>query len=434
MLPDPPGTNEHLIQFVEATGENDNVDAKGPVTWDGAETSASLAKDLMAFANSRNGGVIVIGKAEKDGGTFVLEGVSPEQAASFETTKVANWINSHCQPAMHLTCHTVEYDAKNFIVLVVEEFQDIPIICAKSYQHRNGFLLREGTIYVRTSSASSEPLQTVEQLRTLIGLACRKRGDEMLSTFKAWMEGEPLLQRPAGTDYADEIADLTTLLDAELGDMQGEDGWAITFHPGRYEAERWNDEELADLLDEIVVTPASGAFPGRSKNAARQTRGLVGQVSRGAFALNKSGLFMYRTSFRENAFECADPFSSKPNIPPGEWIDFYSNLRLIVRFFWFMSSFAHKLWADESLVYEIQATGLRDRRLASPDVSIDVGINDPCKGMMYLHKRAVLVPSLMTGWEDPCLAALTTFFRLFQDIDNTNVLRNWIERVKNPQA
>ena len=38
----------------------------------------------MAFANSRDGGVIVIGKAEKDDNQFELTGVTPEQAATFE--------------------------------------------------------------------------------------------------------------------------------------------------------------------------------------------------------------------------------------------------------------------------------------------------------------------------------------------------------------
>ena len=57
--------------------------------WDGGEASAGLTKDILALANCRDGGVIVVGKSEPQPGKFVLAGLSEPQAASFETTKVA---------------------------------------------------------------------------------------------------------------------------------------------------------------------------------------------------------------------------------------------------------------------------------------------------------------------------------------------------------
>ena len=112
-------TNEELARWVRTSSENDYVDAKGPMTWDGADASASLAKDIAAFANSRDGGVIVVGKSEADDGSFSYDGLSPEQAASFDTTKVGQWVNSRFAPPIRLACHQVEVSGGRFVVITV---------------------------------------------------------------------------------------------------------------------------------------------------------------------------------------------------------------------------------------------------------------------------------------------------------------------------
>lgn len=85
---------ERLIQWIECSGESDNIDAKGPMKWDGQANSAALAKDIAAFCNSLDGGVIVIGKTESAPGKFEYTGLTPKDAESFEPTRVANWLNS----------------------------------------------------------------------------------------------------------------------------------------------------------------------------------------------------------------------------------------------------------------------------------------------------------------------------------------------------
>ncbi len=54
-------SSEELIRFIEAAGENANIDAKGPMEWDGGEASAGLTNDILGLANSRDGRVIVVG-------------------------------------------------------------------------------------------------------------------------------------------------------------------------------------------------------------------------------------------------------------------------------------------------------------------------------------------------------------------------------------
>ena len=65
-------SSDELIRFIEAAGESANIDAKGPMEWDSGEASAGLTKDILALANCRDGGVIVVGKQESQPGKFVL--------------------------------------------------------------------------------------------------------------------------------------------------------------------------------------------------------------------------------------------------------------------------------------------------------------------------------------------------------------------------
>src|SRR6516162_5059618 len=112
-------SSDELIRFIEAAGESANIDAKGPMEWDGGEASAGLTKDILALANCRDGGVIVLGKSESQPGKFVLAGLTDSQAASFETTKVATWVNNHCSPPVSLICYQHDHLSRLFVVVAV---------------------------------------------------------------------------------------------------------------------------------------------------------------------------------------------------------------------------------------------------------------------------------------------------------------------------
>ena len=128
-------SDSELVRYITYSGESDSIDAKGPTcSGDGGVESAKLAKDIAAFANSRDGGVIVVGKEEPSPGQFVLTGLTQQQADSFDTTKVAAWINNRFSPPIRLVCHRQQHNGLIFIVITVAEFNDVPVMCIKSYQ------------------------------------------------------------------------------------------------------------------------------------------------------------------------------------------------------------------------------------------------------------------------------------------------------------
>lgn len=78
--------------------ESKEVEYKGPLAWDEDDKKGccELTKDVIAIANT-GGGWIVIGVRESPTG-FLPEGLSAEQAESFETTRVNRFINNYAEP------------------------------------------------------------------------------------------------------------------------------------------------------------------------------------------------------------------------------------------------------------------------------------------------------------------------------------------------
>ena len=63
------------------------------------------------------------------------------------------------------------YNGNSFIVLLVEEFADVPVICKRPY----GSVLREGACYVRTRrKPETTEIPTQADMRDLLDLAIEK--------------------------------------------------------------------------------------------------------------------------------------------------------------------------------------------------------------------------------------------------------------------
>jgi hypothetical protein len=434
-----PSTDE-LVQFITYTGESENIDAKCPMKWDGAEASAGLAKDVAAFANSRDGGVLVIGKEEVSPGNFVWHGLTEEQAASFDTTKVATWINNYFAPPLRLVCHRQEHNGKMFIVITVAEFDDVPAMCVRPFfdpRNPKKSLLKEKTIYVRNANAESSPLGSVEELRSLIGLATRKRGDELLTTFHAMLKGKPLVPPPThDEEFAEQLDEVNSAITPQ--GWKGTAGeWLFYFHPSVYDPDRW--PELAQL--ESLVFHRSvrmrHEFPPSYKGTHPREWGIANDLYGEPWALTRAGLFVYHRPFRENEVPFQSRFrdnTGKPilEVPAGEWIEFEWNMDVIIQCFMFLSRMADVFGPDATIVYQFRAAPLRGRKLVTLNPDIRIGYADdpsPCRASEYDRSRALTVGELRANWRDECAEAMKRFFELFPEHDiQLETLRKWVDR------
>jgi hypothetical protein len=439
-------SSDELVRFIEAAGESANIDAKGPMAWDGGEAAAGLTKDILALANCRDGGVIVVGKEESQPGTFVLSGLTDPQASSFETTKVATWVNNHCSPPVSVVCYRQEHQGRPFVVIAVSEFHDIPVICTKQFEVPGAgkspkVLLRKGTVYLRTANAESAPLSSPEEMRQLIGLATTKRADQMLAMFQAMLKGHPLLAEPPDEErFGAEREEVRAALDAELGGQTSRGAWTLLCHPARYRASRWEETDTLKKVVERSMVRVRQAYPPASYSTHVREWGICDRQFENAFGLSRSGLFLSVRLFRENAYPFKNPWQTihgppDPDIPAGQWLDFRNNLSVVVEFFMFLSRFAKNFEVGEEVVYEASAGPLAGRRLASADGNINLDPTEPCRAATFRRRKVVTVEALRASWEEECASALAGFFELFPHAGiSKETLVTWVEKFKDRKA
>ena len=435
-----------LHMFLLATSENENIDAKGPMTWDGKDESAKLAKDIAAFANSRDGGVLVIGKSELDNGTFELTGLSDSEAKSFETTKIANWVNARFEPPIQLQCHQVEHESKQFVILTIAEFAEIPVICTKAYQDQANpkkHLLKQGTIFVRNANAESAPLRTANELRSLIGIATGKRGQELLSMFDSILKGRSLLPQQSDDELFDrQLKQIFEELEPDTKKKIKLGAWRLKICPASFDSNRLPKDmaQLESLVREHSVRLQS-EFPPYYKGTHQQEWGIANE---GVYPLNwslaYSGQFILWQPYRENTVDYKSPWNdgwgnpSEPSLEGGQWISFKASLSTIIETMMFTSRFIQVFDSNEMFEFELVASSLRDRRLVTTDGNISLDMKEPCRAGSFRFNESMSTTEFQASWELKCVDAMKRFVDFFAGSPiERSTLELWLERFKNRQ-
>ena len=173
--------------------EGKDLDYKGACAWDNSDKKAccELLKDVLALANA-GGGWLIIGVSET-GNTFSHEGVSNEQAASFETTPINTFFNNYADPPINTHIHKPQVQGKYFIAIEVPGFADTPHICQKEYPG----VLTAPTLYVRTHNNESAPIKSSADFRAIVERSVRNRADHILSSVRAILTHGVTEERPS---------------------------------------------------------------------------------------------------------------------------------------------------------------------------------------------------------------------------------------------
>lgn len=170
----PNGTD---LQFYILHGTEERyLEYKRSMIWTGDDTTkVKIAQAMMAMANLRNGGVIVIGMQEVSKGVYAPEVMTPQQISSFTQDDIAQWVNDYAVPAVQFTTEPFALNGNQFVIIQVQEFDITPVICRKQKTVGGGEALRAGAIYYRSNRKNeSAPISSDEDLRELIGLAVDK--------------------------------------------------------------------------------------------------------------------------------------------------------------------------------------------------------------------------------------------------------------------
>lgn len=160
-LPDGPD----IDGLIAAGREAPNLEYKRSAPWDGIRLG--IVKAALAFANTRDGGYIVIGMTRFPGDRYEPEGMTPEHLAGYTLDDVRSFVNRHAAPFVSLDATQHERDGKTFFVIAVDPFEDVPVICTSGAGD-----LQLAAIYTRSRRmVSSAPIDNPEDMRALIELA-----------------------------------------------------------------------------------------------------------------------------------------------------------------------------------------------------------------------------------------------------------------------
>jgi hypothetical protein len=435
-----PLTPSQLDRYVEAAGESTDVEAKGPLTWDGGPISAALAKDLAAFANSRDGGVIVVGKSEGPSGRLEQTGLTSEQCRSFETTKVCQWINQRFDPPIRAVCHSHEYRGRLFTIIAIAEFYESPSICTKDYQDSNNtkrFLLKAGALYVRNSNAESAVLSTSRELRDLIALATSKRRDEILSLITSIVKGRPPQESNRDAEKFDtELQQIINGLDdTGIRSQRSNGAWEMSFRPTRYVADRWKSaEQLREIVENSSVK-LYDTFPSSRTGTHRREWGIANSAYGAVWSFAHSGFFLYVEEYLENSRQYEPNWTPPPlSLAAGQWVDFSSSLRRIFEMTAFAARLCQGLDVNDGVEFTIRATQLRGRRLVESSFSVHWDPSDQCRANEFQHTRIVNVPELIADWRVIAAESMIKFVEYFPLARGSGLARHtaldWVSRLE----
>ncbi len=170
--------HERVYNALDRCQESANVEFKGSATW--TDMKLQLIKTIMAMANLRDGGIIVIGASES-GDSWDLTGVQPEHLSTYEVDDVIDSVSTYASPPVALEVVLVTYrNSKQFLAIQVHEFADTPIICKRNAPDGNK-KMSAGEFYVRPlGKPRTTRIASADEMHDLLELAAEKRARRIL--------------------------------------------------------------------------------------------------------------------------------------------------------------------------------------------------------------------------------------------------------------
>jgi predicted HTH transcriptional regulator len=147
------------------------VEFKSPGLFSDSQLRARTIRAMLGMANRQDGGYVVIG-VEESAGTLHPTGLTSDELASWKYDDISDQLSRYADPSVSFVLEIHEYQGRSIVVLIVHEFDDIPVICKRDYPS----VLRAGACYVRSvRRPETSEIPTAEDMRRLLDLATTKK-------------------------------------------------------------------------------------------------------------------------------------------------------------------------------------------------------------------------------------------------------------------
>jgi len=171
--------SEILTEVLARGYELRGIECKGPGSRKNKPYFAKVLRAMIGMANRRDGGFIIIGIEDKG---LKPIGLNETDLDTWKYDHVGDAVAPYVEPSITFELEIHEFKDMKFVLLIVKEFDSIPILCRKNYPD----ILREGACYVRSRrKPETVEIPTQEDMRDLLDLATEKALRRFSSQAKA---------------------------------------------------------------------------------------------------------------------------------------------------------------------------------------------------------------------------------------------------------
>lgn len=358
-------TPDEVQLIVDVGREHPNIEFKGPGSRIDKAFFSRVVRAVLALANTRDGGTVLIGVDEKQ---RAVRGLSAEELESWQSfDQVHADFNRYADPFVDIDVETVALNGATVIAITVKEFADLPVLCKQDGaedEHKKK-IVRRGACYVRGRTQGNQSIEvpTHVEMRALLELATGKKLRSFVTQANAVGLSTAL---PVVDHYAPEEAEVSGLVVAEVSSAPH---WRIIVRPRDYVAKRVPFQRLKEIVREARVTTRYESFPDFESaspliRGARYVGAEYDHVLAGeSWRLFESGMFVCVKRSRAVDKDRLERSSTRAQAG-------ISILEIITMYF-HAFEFAARMAVTEAgadpMVVDVQAHGLRGRVLVEPD-------------------------------------------------------------------
>jgi predicted HTH transcriptional regulator len=167
---------DDLLFNVRNIGETRNFEIKRSISWNDSHNQFKITKSVISMSNIRDGGLIFIGAVQLPDNTFNPIGMEDSDYESFSSDLVVDHVSRFAEPHATFSLFKKQVDGKKFVVIKVEQFDEIPVIFKKDYCLDGEHRATEGDFCTRTRGRRprSAKVTRADDLREILDLAIDK--------------------------------------------------------------------------------------------------------------------------------------------------------------------------------------------------------------------------------------------------------------------
>ena len=261
---------KELLEIIYSGSESRHLEYKESMDWGHELTKAKITRAILSFANTQDGGVIVVGVKQVDN-KFSFDGMSDEHIKTFDHDNIANHVANYADPYVDFTLKIVEDAGKKFVVIQVPEFSEHPVICK-----RDGLDLKNGALFIRMKGKpGTSEISSNSEIREILDIAVRKG----IRKFHKISNGDSL---PVSSEdrqiYQKKFAEELTLRDSDdvLRKIHSRGYWRIILRPTLYKSDRIASfAECKRKIKESVLELTGWSYPYFAENELKTIKNWV---------------------------------------------------------------------------------------------------------------------------------------------------------------